>query len=64
MKIVGEELNEKERFNKGGRREWRDEELDKEEGFGLFIFWFGVLDVGKQKKADKQVLESKKLHIK
>ena len=48
--MAGEELDEGEGFRKGGRRGWRGEEFDEGEGFGLFTFWFGVLDVGKQKK--------------
>ena len=60
MGTAGEEFNEGEGFKKGGRRGWGGEELDEEEGFGLFTFWFSVLDVRKQKKAEKQILESKK----
>ena len=43
--MVGEEFDEGEWFRKGGRRGWRGEELDEEEKFGLFTFWFSILDV-------------------
>ena len=36
--MAGEELDEKEGFEKEERRMWGDEELDKEEVFGLFTF--------------------------
>ena len=32
-------------FRKGERRGWGGEELDEEEEFGLFTFWFDVLDM-------------------
>ena len=35
---------------KDSERRWGGEELDEEEEFGLFTFWFDVLDVKKQKK--------------
>ena len=53
MGTVDEELDEREWFKKGGRREWGGEELNEGEGFGLFTFWFDVLDVWKQKKIKK-----------
>ena len=36
--MVGEELDEEERFGKGGRREWGGEEFDEGKRFGLFTF--------------------------
>ena len=57
--MAGKEFDEEEEFEKEGRRGWRGEELDEEERFGLFTFQFGILDVGKQKKIEKQVLKSK-----
>ena len=45
---------------KAGRRGWGGEELDERKRFGLFTFWFGILDVEKQKKVEKQILESNK----
>ena len=61
--MADDELDEEEGFRKGGRRGWGGEELDEGEEFKLFTFWFGVLDVEKQKKAEKQVLESKKFFL-
>ena len=51
--MVGEELDEGEGFKKEKRRGWGGEELDEREGFELFTFWFGILDVEKQKKVEK-----------
>ena len=48
--MVGEELDEGEGFEKGVRRGWGGEELDEGERFGLFTFWFDILDVKKHKK--------------
>ena len=53
--MADEELNAREKFRKKGRRRWGGKELDEGKGFGLFTFWFGILDVRKQKKAEKQV---------
>ena len=36
--MTGEKLDERERFGKGGRRGWGDEELDEGEEFGPFTF--------------------------
>ena len=51
--MISKELYEEEKFEKGERRGWRDEELFEEEGFGLFTFWFGILDMEKQKRVKK-----------
>ena len=48
--MAGEELDEEKRFEKGERRGQGGEKLDEGERFGIFTFWFGVLDMGKQKK--------------
>ena len=55
--MADEAFDEEKGFEKGGRRGWEGKRLDEEEGFRLFTFWFGVLNVEKQKK---QVLKSKK----
>ena len=36
--MASEGLDEGEEFGKGGRREWRGEELDERERFELFTF--------------------------
>ena len=36
--MVGEELDEREKFGKRGRRVWRGEKLDEGEGFGSLLF--------------------------
>ena len=59
MGTAGEELDEGEEFGKRGRRGWGGEELDEGKGFELFIFWFGVLDVEKQKKQKSKFWKAK-----
>ena len=51
--MIDEQLDEGKKFKKRERREWGGDEFDEREGFGLFIFWFGILDVRKQKKTKK-----------
>ena len=45
--MADEEFDEEEKFEKEGRREWGSEK------FRFFTFWFGVLDMEKQKKVEK-----------
>ena len=37
----------KKKFRKEGKKVWEGEELDEKKRFGLFIFWFNILDVKK-----------------